>query len=247
MNHLLTNSDFRNIFSFKNLKNSFSDFIAPRHCLVCNSYISYDGRYSKFICDKCFDNIPFADNKQIILNRFHSNFPDGKSAISEAAALMNLKEKAGYIEIIHALKYQKFKSTASEFGILLARRLEVESMLHYDYVVPIPIHTAKRRERGFNQSDLIASKLSDITGMKFHGRMIYRHKYTVTQTLLNKSQRYKNMENVFSIVKGADIQNKTVLLIDDVLTTGSTINSAAAVLKSAGAEKVGAAVLAVAN
>jgi ComF family protein len=245
LNLLSKNSN--NITDFvKLVRISFSDFLAPRHCVVCNKYTSHWQRFSKFICDKCYDNIPFADDGKLILNRFHSNFA-GRAYISEAAALFNVMGDSPYIEIIHALKYQKFQSVAGEFTQLLAKRLEVENMLKYDYIVPIPIHIAKKRERGFNQSDLIADSLSELTGIKTNKNILYRHKYTVTQTLLSKSERMENMENVFNSKNESDIQNKSILLVDDVLTTGSTINSAADILIKAGAQRVGSATLAIAN
>ena len=245
MRHLSKNRN--NITALvKLIRISFSDFLAPRHCVVCNKYTNHSQRFSKFICDKCYDNIPFAEDSKSIVNRFHSNFA-GSSYISEASALFNVMGDSPYIEIIHALKYQKFQSVAGEFTRLLAKRLEVENMLNYDYIVPIPIHIAKKRERGFNQSDLIADSLSEVTGIKSNKNILYRHKYTVTQTLLSKSERMENMENVFNSKNEVDIKNKAILLVDDVLTTGSTINSAAQILMKAGARRVGSATLAIAN
>jgi ComF family protein len=229
------------------LLNGISDFIAPRHCLVCSTYTDHSSKFSKFICDKCYDNIPFAADKSLILNRFNSNFPNGKNYVSEATSLLNLNSSQNYLQIIHGLKYSKFKSIGLEFGTLLANRLRFDNMLNYDFIIPIPIHFSKKRERGFNQSFIIASRIADEVGLVLNNNILYRHKYTVTQTILDKNERYKNMKDVFSTKNNEILQNKSVLLIDDVLTTGSTVNSAAEILIKNGASKVGVATIALAN
>lgn len=230
----------------KLIAESISDFLSPRHCLVCNIYIGNNSRRNNFICNKCYDNMPFADDKSVILNRFKSNFAEN-SAISEATSLISINSNNNYLEIIHALKYLKFKSVAADFGEMLGDRIKIDNLLNYDYVLPIPIHTAKRRERGFNQSDLIAESLSQNLAMDMSTEIIYRNKYTTTQTLLNKSGRMNNMINVFSVKSKDLVKNKSFLLVDDVLTTGSTINSAAIALLDAGASSVGAATIAFVN
>ncbi len=232
---------------YKALLRNLFDFVAPPHCLVCNSLFKVSNSISSFICNKCYDNIPFADEKEIILNRFHRNFENEVCYVSEATALMNIEKNEGYIEIIHAIKYNKFKSLGLELGEMLANRLIYDKMIYYDYIVPIPIHFAKKRERGFNQSDLIAKGLCRKSGLIFSDDILIRKKYTVTQTKLNKSDRKKNMTDVFEVKKNQNITNKSILLIDDVLTTGSTLNSAAAKLIESGAKKVGIATLALAH
>jgi ComF family protein len=251
LNHLSKNSGINlkisDLFNIKIIGWSLSDFISPVHCLVCNTYFQLKNNRSKFICNKCYDNIPFADDKEVILNRFYKNFNIDNCYISEATSLMNLLDESNYLEIIHGLKYQKFQSIGFEFGKLLANRIKFDSILNYDFVVPIPIHPAKRRERGFNQSDIIAKSVSEELGLNYNDKILVRSKYTITQTLLNKDERMKNVANVFSLTKTAEIRNKSVLLIDDVLTTGSTINFAAEILIKSGASKVGTATIALAH
>lgn len=220
------------------------DFIAPAHCVVCKDYFSLQNPHSRFICPKCYDNIPFAESKEMVLNRFNSNFAD-KSYIDCAVSLFQIKHDTQYLEIIHALKYQKFRSVGLEFGKMLGRRLKIENMADFDFLVPIPIHTAKKRERGFNQSALIAKAIENEISVKMSEKLLTRTKYTITQTLLSKSERFENMKNVFK--SSPEVLGKSVLLIDDVLTTGATINSAAKILKESGAAIVGSATLAIAD
>lgn len=225
---------------------SLKDFVAPKHCLVCKEYIGISSTSNNFLCNKCYDNLPFAGNKESILNRFKSNF-GSNCFINSAVSLINLHSNQNYLEIIHAIKYSKFKSVATDFSNLLANRILIENMDNFDYVLPIPIHTAKKRERGFNQSDLIARIIANKLSKEFRTDIIYRSKYTITQTLLDKSGRMKNMENVFAVRLDDLVKNKSFLFVDDVLTTGSTINSAAKTLINAGAARVYSATLAIAN
>jgi len=234
---------YKKIQYIKNYFNSLLDFIAPAHCIVCKKYYNYEIKKSKFICNACYDNLNFAIEKELILNKILQNFPQDKCFISEATSLISLKNNINYLEIIHSFKYLRFQSIGIEFSKLLSQRIIYDNMQNYDYIVPIPIHFAKNRERGFNQSDIIAKTISNELNLKFADNILYRNKYTITQTLLSKSERIKNVENVFSIKNNADIYNKSLLLIDDVLTTGSTLNNAAEILVKYGASRVGAATI----
>lgn len=241
MNHSSKNDVWINSF-LKYLAKSIADFVAPRHCIVCKNYIDISMSQFKFICGKCYDNMPFTDDSNIILNRFHAHF--GKnSKISRACSLISLKDENDYLNIVYALKYNKFTDIVNDIGELLARRIVLESMDDFDLIVPIPIHKVKERERGFNQSDLIAYAISEYLNIPVRTDVIIRSKYTITQTVLDKNQREVNMKKVFTIPKISEIKDKKILIIDDVLTTGATINSAAAVLTSAGASETGCATL----
>ena len=110
----------------------------------------------------------------------------------------------------------------------------------FDAIVPVPLHPAKQRERGFNQAALLAEWLS--THMALMVRpVLQRVRFTTTQTAFDRSERMQNLRNAFRLRKNADVRKLRVLLIDDVLTTGSTLSECARVLKEAGAHSVYAA------
>ena len=110
----------------------------------------------------------------------------------------------------------------------------------FDAIVPVPLHPAKQRERGFNQAALLAEWLS--THMALTVRpVLQRVRFTTTQTAFDRSERMQNLRNAFRLRKNADVRKSRVLLIDDVLTTGSTLSECARVLKEAGAQSVYAA------
>jgi len=143
------------------------------------------------------------------------------------------------------VKYQGFKKLGFSLGILLGKLLQNNGSNDYDFIVPVPIHHAKERERGFNQSDIISLGISSVLAIPFNSKLINRKDYTQTQTLLSKQERLENVSNVFtSYNKQVDLRNKKCLLVDDVLTTGSTINFAAKALINCNAERVDGATIA---
>jgi ComF family protein len=108
---------------------------------------------------------------------------------------------------------------------------------HFDVIVPVPLHRARERERGFNQAALLADLLS--AEMSILAKpVLQRVRYTTTQTAFDRAERMENLRGAFRLRKHADVRGLRVLLIDDVLTTGSTVSECARVLKDAGASSV---------
>jgi ComF family protein len=110
----------------------------------------------------------------------------------------------------------------------------------FDAVIPVPLHPARKRERGFNQAELLAELLCAHAGLKMH-IALERIRYTTTQTAFDRAERMENLRDAFRLRRKANVQGLRVLLIDDVLTTGSTLSECARVLKQAGAISVHAA------
>ncbi|MDQ3315444.1 MAG: ComF family protein [Verrucomicrobiota bacterium] len=110
----------------------------------------------------------------------------------------------------------------------------------FDVVVPVPLHPARKRERGFNQAELLAELLSARAGLRMQ-ELLERIRYTTTQTAFDRAERIENLRDAFRLRKKRDVRGLRVLLIDDVLTTGSTLSECARVLKAAGAISVHAA------
>ncbi len=226
------------------LVNLLEGFIAPKHCLICNKFIEDEPSLRfEYLCNDCFDRIPLAPSPDIIYNQLlTSNNP---LYLTKITSLISLKEDKDYIELIHFVKYQGFKKLGFSFGVMLGKLLQNTFNTDYDFIVPIPIHSAKERERGFNQSDIISNGISSVLSIPVNTKLIKRKSYTQTQTLLSKEERKINVANVFSRYnKNVVLQNKKCLLVDDVLTTGSTINFAAKELIKCEAEKVDGATIA---
>lgn len=110
-------------------------------------------------------------------------------------------------------------------------------------IVPVPLHARRRRERGFNQSDLIAQALSDVTTCPV-AHLLHRHRYTTPQAQLKAKQRAINLRDAFSMIEKSSARSTNIILVDDVVTTGSTIAECAAVLRRAGVTTITAVALA---
>lgn len=219
--------------------------MAPRLCEVCGVPLENQIRQYEFICMKCTDLMPAAPSSDQILNRFIKNFPKDLVSVSNFYSLFTFNEEKDFIRIIYSLKYSGFKRIGIEFGKELGKLISEKSDLDYTALIPIPIHHARMRERGFNQSDIIAAGICCITNISYNNNIIKRSKYTKTQTLLSKEERRTNVNDVFVPYNdNVNIKGMKFLLIDDVLTTGSTINSCGNVLLEMGAKRVDCATLA---
>jgi ComF family protein len=148
-------------------------------------------------------------------------------------------------EVIHQFKYVRQIHLRHLVARWLRAALDDERLrdCNFDLIVPVPLHPTRERERGFNQASLLSELLSAQTSICSQ-RVLDRVRYTTTQTALDRSERMENLHNAFRLRKNADVRGLRVLLIDDVLTTGSTLSECARVLKRAGAISVHAAVAA---
>lgn len=221
------------------------DFLSPAHCLVCENKIERNDD-SIYFCQVCRDAAPAAPTRNELIERLRRNFPGENLYISNAYALYSHKENSEYMNLIYGLKYLNLRRLGLELGIMLGQKLKIAQTASYDGIIPTPLHHAKKRERGFNQSDWIASGVAKASGFPVKNNILQRKKYTATQTAMNAAQRKTNVGGVFSVKKSVKLNGGAYLLIDDVLTTGSTMNNCAETLLEAGALRVDAAAIATA-
>jgi ComF family protein len=224
---------------------AFFEFLAPRRCLVCDDLISENPGKYEFICKKCELFLPATPEQDVIYNRFVDNFELDEIAITQVYGLFYIKGNHDYLKIIHGLKYKGFTRVGSEFGRELGKQIAGDTNVKYNGVVPVPIHHARLRERGFNQSLIIANAVAEVLGVPVV-QPLKRKRYTTTQTQLTKTERTRNIRNAIVPKKRNTKLDGVYLLIDDVLTTGSTANVTAQMLLEIGARRVDCAVLAVA-
>ena len=143
------------------------------------------------------------------------------------------------LDIIHRYKYHRalwFEPFLAELLINAAAPALVGSGI--DWLVPIPLHPLKRREREFNQAERLAARLGKAAGLCLNTKLLRRVENTATQTLLTRGERAENMRGAFAMRSADDLQGRRIVLIDDVLTTGATASACARVLRAAGANEV---------
>lgn len=151
--------------------------------------------------------------------------------------------------LLHLLKYEQVRPVARVLGSMLAdaiARLGIETRFEDLVVVPVPLHPGKLRQRGFNQSEVIARAALERVGRRtsLHPKVLKRLRETRSQTGLTRHQRRENMRGAFTVFQPQVVEGREVLLIDDVFTTGTTVSECARVLRRAGASKIWVATVA---
>jgi len=154
----------------------------------------------------------------------------------------------GLRELIHLLKYEQIEPAAGVLGQMMAEAIQKLSLIADSIlVVPVPLHRSKRRQRGFNQAELIARaalKINALPAAKLATDVLERTRPTVSQIGLTRPQRVENIRGAFRVRHPSRVSGRNVILVDDVLTTGTTVSECARVLRKAGAEKVWVATVA---
>jgi ComF family protein len=215
--------------------------LAPLHCEVCNIDIPCRTEVHR-ICDTCLFTFEHAPSNEIILNQLYKNKPSD-TYLLHIQSIFSYHANAPIQTAIHAMKYGYAKQMSFDIGSYSSKFISHE---HIDMYVPVPLHPGRRRERGYNQSEAIALGLSKMTTIPVINAL-KRNVYSVTQTKLSSQERKQNVESIFTVHNPAIIKEKHVMLIDDVMTTGSTLESCAQALLESGAYSVSAHTIATAN
>src|SRR6266705_1564962 len=219
----------------------------PSVCTICGRSI----RAGEYLCDQCE-----AKTVRIVAPFCQKCSEPFEGAITSAFTCANCAHRTIYFDaavaayrgrgivrqVIHEFKYGRQIHLRHLVGRWLNSALDDERLRqsHFDVIVPVPLHPARQRERGFNQAGLLAELLSAETSIPVKP-LLERTRYTTTQTALDRAERMENLHNAFRLRKNADVRGLRVLLVDDVLTTGSTLNECARILKRASAFSVHAA------
>ena len=222
-------------------------FCTPPGCTICGKSI----RAGEYLCDQCETKAarivaPFCEKcsepfEGSIVNTFVCANCAHRT-IYFNAAVAAYRGRGIVRQIIHEFKYGRQICLRHLVARWLNSALDDERLRqgHFDVIMPVPLHPARQRERGFNQASLLAELLSAQTSIPVKP-LLERTRYTTTQTALDRSERMENLHNAFRLRKNADVRGLRVLLVDDVLTTGSTLNECARILKRAGVFSVHAA------
>ena len=223
--------------------NSLFDFFLPRFCPSCKSKLSTE---EISVCSSCFSKIKFAEEERINFE-FNKKF-EGKNIISGFTSIYIFEKDKSLQHIIHSIKYSQRFLNGVFLGKGLAPYLENKiTDWKIDLIIPIPLHSLKKAERGYNQSCYISKGVSRELKIPVDDSSIKRKKYTQSQTTMNLIERHENIRDAFKVKSKKKIFDKNILLIDDVITTGATVGECGRVLLEAGAKKVYAASIAIAD
>lgn len=219
----------------------------PPLCAVCSEPIESE----RYLCGACQTKAPRINPP--FCTKCSEPFP---GSITEVFACANCAHRTLHFDaavsafrsrgvvrkILHEFKYNRQEHLKHPIADWLAETLADPRLQgrRFDVIVPVPLHPARKRERGFNQAELAAELLSVRGGVPMHD-VLQRIRYTTTQTAFDRAERMENLHNAFRLRRNADVRGSRVLLIDDILTTGSTLSECARVLKASGALSVHAA------
>lgn len=219
----------------------FLNIINPDVCLISGEVLTEVREYRYFSEEKLLVLSP-PPHPLSVRDRLLMEYEADQLAISKVISLFKIKDNTNVLNPIHLFKYTGITQIGEEFGLMLSKLIDSED---YDVLIPIPIHHARRRERGFNQSDVIADSISKKIALPVVTNSIVRKKYTYSQAKLDRRDRKSNLIDKFELIDNKSIYNKRILLIDDVITTASTANYCAELLMKGGARRVDLAVIAV--
>ena len=203
----------------------WDDFISllfPRLCCGCGAPLV---KNETFLCLDCFFNMPRTNYHLEKDNPVEKLFW-GRCKIEKASAFSFYTQDSRIRKIVHALKYKGMKDIGPMLGELCANELRNSTFFDdIDVLIPVPLHPSKLRQRGYNQSELIVEGISKVTGISVDTTSLSRSMFTQTQTRRKRFDRWLNVEGVFCVDDYSAINGKHILLIDDVVTTGSTIEA----------------------
>jgi ComF family protein len=218
--------------SLRSFSKSLIDFIYPPLCLSCKRLLGHSGDY---VCPDCWNSIQVATGESPLFVETAEKL--AASGVVDGLISLYVFEKEGVFQVIvHNLKYAGVQALGLELGRGLGK-VVVEKGIRADAVIPVPLHRRKLRERGYNQAELIARGVSDVSDIPVRCDLVRRKKYTKTQTVLSLNERRENMEDAFEVspIRRSEVRNKKFIVIDDVVTTGSTMIACACVLRASGA------------
>ncbi len=208
--------------TIKNIANDFLHLIYPHVCIGCGSDVL---ETEEIICSECFAQLPVTNYFMFADNPVQQRFA-GRLMVQHAGSTFHFTTRSIMQNIVFAVKYRGNR----EAGIFLGKQtgkalLQTEWYKDIDLIVPLPLNKRKLQQRGYNQAELIANGIAGMIGKPVANNIAMRKVYTETQTHKDRISRWQSMQYVFMVNNAEALHNKHVLLVDDIITTGATLES----------------------
>jgi ComF family protein len=222
---------------------SLTNLFFPKVCYACNSLLVDNELY---VCTSCRHKLP--------ITNFHFNNDDsvkrvfyGRAPVGQATALLRFDKKGLTQMLLHNLKYKGFEEIGLFLGNWLGSELkEIETYACIDKVIPVPLHKKKLRKRGYNQVSLFAQQLAKHLDADYVDDVLIKRTNTSSQVHKNRISRWFYNTEIFHAVNTQKIENKHVLLVDDIITTGATLEACSSILLNTKNVKISIATMAIA-
>jgi ComF family protein len=228
------------------LLSDFVGLIFPRICLACTEPLA---RGESHLCTGCRAELPYTDYHRLppeqnpLGRRFW-----GKLPLRHALSYLRFLRHGRVQHLLHQLKYQGQREVGRALGQLYGAELhEAGLAADFDLIVPVPLHARKLARRGYNQAAVFAEGLAAGLQLPWSATALRRTAHTASQTRKNRAQRWDNVATVFEVGEATEIEGRRILIVDDVLTTGATLEACGAVLLAGGAREVSIATIACAD
>ena len=203
----------------------FSDFTGlffPEYCLGCFSGLV---KGEEILCTRCILDLPRTNYQFTDENPIKEKFI-GRLPIRYASAFLKFRKTGIVQHLLHQLKYNHHPEVGKRLGIFFGKEMKDVGLDHeFDIIIPMPLYRSRQVKRGYNQSTLFAEGLMSSLGIPYNDEAVVRKINTSTQTRKNKGERWENVKQAFRVTDPAVISNKRILLADDIITTGASIES----------------------
>ncbi|MGY2130749.1 ComF family protein [Hymenobacter sp. HD11105] len=231
------------------IRTTLADFVSlifPQVCLACTESLA---RGEDHICTGCRAQLPYTDyhklspNDNPLARKFW-----GKLPVRHSLSYLRFLRRGRVQHLLHQLKYQGQQDVGRVLGRWYGAELSDFGLAsEFDLIVPVPLHPRKLAKRGYNQSDSFAEGLSLSLNVPWNATALRRNEHTASQTRKNRTERWQNVAEVFEVAAPESVLGKRILVVDDVLTTGATLEACAAALLAAGCSQVSIATIACAE
>jgi ComF family protein len=216
----------------------------PHLCAGCQQPLI---KGENHICTDCVVNLPFTDHYRHEDNAVEKLFW-GRARVNAAMSLLYFNKGNRVQRLLHQLKYKNNQEVGLMLGHLLGSKIKLSRrFIGVDVVIPVPLHPKKLKKRGYNQSEFIAKGIAEELGIPISTTMLTRSINNPTQTNKSRFERFENVTDVFTVMGTEEVKSKHVLLVDDVITTGSTLESCINILTKSGQFQVSVCVAACAE
>ncbi len=213
----------------------------PNVCSCCSNVLFTN---EESICTRCIVSLPMSYYYDNLNNDLFKSLW-GRINLEFAISQYIFKKGNKIQKLLHSIKYDNRKDAAFIIGKLIGKELKNYDPFHsVDYILPVPLHPAKQAKRGYNQSGFICDGISSITGVATRNDFLVRVENTNSQTKKNRYERWENMEYGFSVRNADCLIDKHVLIVDDVITTGATLEGCSIKLSSIKGIKISVASIA---